>query len=121
RTRYARFLLKRFNYMRIQTRLPFAPLFAAAIAAAFFACSTGTDEPLPDGDGAGSGGAGSGGAASKGVSMVEDVEDGDTSILEVEGRSGNWYGYSDAGTVTFDPSAVGHAGNAMGVAFDAVA
>lgn len=120
RTLDARLLLKRFNYMRIQTRLPFAPFSAAAVAAAFFACSTGTDEPLPDGDGAGSGGAGSGGAAPSGASVVEDVEDGDTSILEVEGRSGNWYGYSVVGTVTFDPTAVGHAGNAMGVAFDAV-
>jgi hypothetical protein len=39
-------------------------------------------------------------------SVVEDVEDDDTVIRQAAGRSGNWYGYSEAGTVTLDPMAV---------------
>lgn len=52
--------------------------------------------------------------------VVEDVEDGDTAIRVAGGRSGGWYGYSDAGTVSLDPTAVGHVGGGMQIAFAAV-
>jgi len=65
-------------------------------------------------------GAGSGAPSAASDPVIEDVEDGDTAIREAAGRSGGWYGYSEAGTVTLDPTAVGNAGSAMQIAFAAV-
>lgn len=121
--------------MRRLKVFPLAPAFCFVLG--FIACGSdtdgpgisatggaGSDEGLPATGGfVASGGSATGGGGSSGgnaASMVEDVEDGDTSILRNEGRSGSWYGYSDAGSVTLDPTAPGHAGTAMAISFSAV-
>jgi endoglucanase len=95
-----------------------------AIGLGFLACELESSQPLTNSEElpSGSGGmpTGTGGAGATLHSLVEDVEDGDTSILKTDDRSGSWYSYSETGSVTLDPSAEGHASHAMGVAFAAV-
>ncbi len=101
------------------------------LAVAFLACGSDSNTPETAEATGGLGGStdpgassGTGGNAGQQggttTSIVEDVEDGDTAILVAEGRSGSWYGYSEAGSVNLDPAAAGHAGSAMGISFDAV-
>lgn len=113
-------------------RTHFSLCCSSLLALSFFACGgedapshlgTGGTLPATGGTSASGGTTATGGTgAAPGVTdtLIEDFEDGNTSILAHAGRSGNWYGYSEAGTVSLDPTAPGHAGSALAIAFDGV-
>ncbi|MEZ4374012.1 MAG: hypothetical protein R3B07_24530 [Polyangiaceae bacterium] len=71
----------------------------ASMALVLGACDGGSSEP--GGNGGSSGNGGSGGGVSGGT-VLDDMEDGDSSIPEEGGRVGAWYVYNDA-TGSQDP------------------